>query len=188
MNKATCAGLFCSAICLSPGVEAQSVAASDSGGLQEIIVTATRSESKAQETPIAVTALTGNTMREARISDVDRLALSVPGLSFGDELGQAHIAIRGIGSDAVNPGADPRVAYYQDGIYVGRPTAQLGGFFDLDRVEVLKGPQGTLYGRNATAGAISIISHGPMELTRFGGHPTVSNGGVQHDGQECPVY
>ncbi len=165
MNKATCAGLFCSAICLSPGVEAQSVAASDSGGLQEIIVTATRSESKAQETPIAVTALTGNTMREAGISDVDRLALSVPGLSFGDELGEAHIAIRGIGSDAVNPGADPRVAYYQDGIYVGRPTAQLGGFFDLDRVEVLKGPQGTLYGRNATAGAISIISHGPTSDT-----------------------
>jgi iron complex outermembrane recepter protein len=166
MNEAICAGLYCSAIGLSAAVQAQSLAASDSaGGLQEIIVTAGRNESKAQETPIAVTALTGDTLREAGISDVDRLALSVPGLSFGDELGEAHIAIRGIGSDAVNPGADPRVAYYQDGIYVGRPTAQLGGFFDLERVEVLKGPQGTLYGRNATAGAISVISRGPTPDT-----------------------
>jgi iron complex outermembrane recepter protein len=83
MNKATYAGLFCSVIWVSSGVEAQSVAAADSaGGLQEIIVTAGRNESKAQETPIAVTALTGDTLREAGISDVDRLALNVPGLSF----------------------------------------------------------------------------------------------------------
>jgi iron complex outermembrane receptor protein len=75
MHKATHAGLLCLAIWLSPGVEAQSVAASDTAsGLQEIIVTAARNESKAQETPIAVTALTGDTLREAGISDVDRLA------------------------------------------------------------------------------------------------------------------
>ena len=166
MKTPAYAGLFCLAIWVSRGVDAQTVAATGSAPeLQEIIVTAGRNESKAQETPIAVTALSGATLREAGISDVDRLALSVPGLSFGDELGEAHIAIRGIGSDAVNPGADPRVAYYQDGIYVGRPTAQLGGFFDLERVEVLKGPQGTLYGRNATAGAISVISRGPTAET-----------------------
>ena len=169
MNKAAYAGLFCAAIWLSAQVEAQTVAAAESApeaqGIQEITVTAQRTESKAQQTPIAVTALSGETLREAGITDVDRLALSVPGLSFGDELGEAHIAIRGIGSDAVNPGADPRVAYYQDGIYVGRPTAQLGGIFDLERVEVLKGPQGTLYGRNATAGAISVISHAPTPET-----------------------
>jgi iron complex outermembrane receptor protein len=126
--------------------------------LQEVVVTAQRSASGLQTTPIAVTALSGSALKALNVTDLDSLALAVPGVSFGDELGEAHIAIRGIGSDAVNPGTDPRVAYYQDGIYFGRPTAQLGGMFDLERVEVLKGPQGTLYGRNATGGAISVIS------------------------------
>ena len=106
-------------------------------------MTAQRSKSALQTTPLAVTALSGPALKALNVTDLDSLALVVPGVSFGDELGEAHIAIR-IGTDAVNPGADPRVAYYQDGIYIGRPTAQLGGIFDLERVEVLKGPQGTL--------------------------------------------
>src|SRR5258708_24419068 len=129
--------------------------------LQEVVVTAQRSSSGLQTTPLAVTALSGPALKALNVTDLDSLALAVPGVSFGDELGEAHIAIRGIGSDAVNPGADPRVAYYQDGIYIGLPTAQLVGIFDLERVEVLKGPQGTLYGRNATGGASSGISPGP---------------------------
>jgi iron complex outermembrane receptor protein len=129
--------------------------------LEEVVVTAQRSASGLQTTPLAVEALSGPMLKALNVTDLDSLALAVPGVSFGDELGEAHIAIRGIGSDAVNPGADPRVAYYQDGIYIGRPTAQLGGMFDLERVEVLKGPQGTLYGRNATGGAISVISRAP---------------------------
>ena len=135
--------------------------AAATSALQEVVVTAQRSKSALQTTPLAVTALSGAALKALNVTDLDSLALVVPGVSFGDELGEAHIAIRGIGSDAVNPGADPRVAYYQDGIYIGRPTAQLGGIFDLERVEVLKGPQGTLYGRNATGGAISVISRGP---------------------------
>ena len=118
--------------------------AAATSALQEVVVTAQRSKSALQTTPLAVTALSGPALKALNVTDLDSLALVVPGVSFGDELGEAHIAIRGIGSDAVNPGADPRVAYYQDGIYIGRPTAQLGGIFDLERVEVLKGPQGTL--------------------------------------------
>jgi len=93
-----------------------------------VVVTAQRSVSGLQTTPLAVTALSGPALKTLNVTDLDSLALAVPGVSFGDELGEAHIAIRGIGSDAVNPGADPRVAYYQDGIYIGRPTAQLGAF------------------------------------------------------------
>jgi iron complex outermembrane recepter protein len=137
--------------------------AASASELQEVVVTAQRSASGLQTTPMAVAAISGPALKALNITDLGSLALAVPGVSFGDELGEAHIAIRGIGSDAVNPGADPRVAYYQDGIYIGRPTAQLGGMFDLERVEVLKGPQGTLYGRNATGGAISVISRAPTE-------------------------
>ena len=142
--------------------------------LQEVVVTAQRSASGLQTTPLAVTPLSGPALKALNVTDLDSLALAVPGVSFGDELGEAHIAIRGIGSDAVNPGTDPRVAYYQDGIYFGRPTAQLGGMFDLERVEVLKGPQGTLYGRNATGGAISVISRGPT--AQASGYADVSYG------------
>jgi iron complex outermembrane receptor protein len=142
--------------------------------LQEVVVTAQRSSSGLQTTPLAVTALSGPALKALNVTDLDSLALAVPGVSFGDELGEAHIAIRGIGSDSVNPGVDPRIAYYQDGIYFGRPTAQLGGMFDLERVEVLKGPQGTLYGRNATGGAISVISRGPA--AQASGYADVSYG------------
>src|SRR5258708_2533096 len=142
--------------------------------LQEVVVTAQRSVSGLQTTPLAVTALSGPALKALNVTDLDSLALAVPGVSFGDELGEAHIAIRGIGSDAVNPGADPRVAYYQDGIYIGRPTAQLGGIFDLERVEVLKGPQGTLYGRNATGGQINLISPGPPPAVHCSPHPHFS--------------
>src|SRR5258708_8116037 len=148
--------------------------AAATSALQEVVVTAQRSKSALQTTPLAVTALSGPALKALNVTDLDSLALVVPGVSFGDELGEAHIAIRGIGSDAVNPGADPRVAYYQDGIYIGRPTAQLGGIFDLERVEVLKGPQGTLYGRNATGGAISLISPQPTPHVNCSPHPHFS--------------
>jgi iron complex outermembrane recepter protein len=132
-------------------------------GLDEVVVTAERRESKLQETPLAVTAISGTDLQKRGIANVQDLTLSVPGLSFGESLGEAHIAIRGIGGDNVGPGVDSRVAFYQDGVYIGRPTAQLGGMFDVERVEVLKGPQGTLYGRNATGGAINVLSRTPTD-------------------------
>jgi iron complex outermembrane receptor protein len=130
----------------------------------DIIVTATRRETRLQTTASAVTALTSADIQSRGIVDVQSLAALTPGMSFGTTTGaQAHISIRGVGSDSVVIGQDPRVAYYQDGVYIGRPTAQLGGVFDLERIEVLKGPQGALYGRNATGGAVNVISKAPTD-------------------------
>jgi iron complex outermembrane receptor protein len=130
----------------------------------DIIVTATRRETRLQTTASSVTALNATQMQARGITDIQSLAAVTPGMSFGTLTGaQAHIAIRGIGSDSLVIGQDPRVAFYQDGVYIARPTAQLGGMFDLERIEVLKGPQGALYGRNATGGAVNVISKGPTE-------------------------
>ena len=93
--------------------------------------------------------------------DVQSLAESIPNFDFGIYSGNAHLAARGLGQDSVNPGAEGRVAYYDDGVYVSRPADVLGTFFDVDRVEALRGPQGTLYGRNATGGSINLITNDP---------------------------
>jgi iron complex outermembrane receptor protein len=99
-------------------------------------------------------------------------------VNFGKNVGFARIAIRGLGLDATVGGAEGRVAYHTDGIYISRPSAQLATFFDISRVEVVRGPQGTLYGRNATAGAINVITNDPE--TTFGGYGkfTIGNYGL----------
>ncbi|WP_037490070.1 TonB-dependent receptor [Sphingobium indicum] len=150
---------------IAPDVPPTSQAAEPVPGTDDIVVTATRGASNLQSTPVAITAMTAEGLQKLGISDVESLGATVPGISFGSLVGQSHIAIRGIGSSELNPGVDPRVAYHQDGIYIGRPAAQTGGFFDVERVEILKGPQGALYGRNATAGAINVISRSPSAQT-----------------------
>ncbi len=136
-------------------------AAEQSGGLQEIVVTAERRSSSVQKTPIAITALGGADLQKHQTFDIEGFADRIPNVTFGKNTGSAKIFIRGVGLDAITPGADPRVAIYTDGIYQPRSQAAFVGLYDLDRVEVLAGPQGTLYGRNATAGAINIISRDP---------------------------
>jgi iron complex outermembrane receptor protein len=135
-------------------------------GTADIVVTALRRDTTLQRTPAAVTALSGQELASRGISNVEDLAAAVPAVTFGKNIGQAHIAIRGIGSDSVVAGQDPRVAFYQDGVYIARPDAQLSGMFDVDSVQVLKGPQGTLYGRNATGGAIVITGARPTDEMR----------------------
>jgi len=128
----------------------------------EITVTATKRPESMQDIPIALSAFTGDAIEEAGVKDIRDIAGQTPGLSIksrGDT--EASVFIRGIGSQAPGIGADPAVGIYIDGVYAARGTNATAAFFDVERVEVVKGPQGTLFGRNASAGAISIITRKP---------------------------
>jgi iron complex outermembrane receptor protein len=135
----------------------------DPNQLAEIVVTAERRTTNLQTTPIAVSVLGGEDLENKQVNSVLDLTGSLPNVSIGTNTGQANISVRGIGFTTLNPGDDGRVAYYVDGVYISRPSAQLGQFFDVDRVEVLRGPQGTLYGRNATGGAFNVYSRNPTQ-------------------------
>lgn len=129
--------------------------------VEEIVVTAERRESTLQDTPIALNAVGGQQIETRGIQSLERLSQSVPNVRFNTVADQAVITIRGIGARTNNAGGDPSVAFHIDGVYISRLAAANGSFFDLERVEVLRGPQGTLYGRNATGGAINVISRAP---------------------------
>ena len=134
--------------------------------IEEIIVTAERRESTLQETPIAITAFDAEAMELRGISGVSELHLHVPNFFYTEGGGGSpitQIAIRGVGNENVTAGGDPGVAYHLDGAYLGRPATAAVDFFDVERVEVLRGPQGTLYGRNATGGSINVITRKPTD-------------------------
>lgn len=145
------------------GVNAQELA------LEEVVVTAQKRAESLQDVPIAVSAFTGDFVQEAGIKDIRNVAGMTPGLSIksrGETEGS--VFIRGIGSAAPGIGADPAVGIYIDGLYASRGTNATAAFFDVERVEVVKGPQGTLFGRNASAGAISIHTNKPDLDDNFG--------------------
>jgi len=147
---------------------------SDQLVLDEILVTAERRTSTVQDAPIAITAVSGESLQESSIFDTESLSYSVPGLIIQrDVVGKA--VIRGIGTENFTVGGDPGVANYVDGAYIARSSTAIFDFFDVERVEVLRGPQGTLYGRNATGGVINVISKAPSEEFEFSGSLTVGN-------------
>ncbi len=144
----------------------QSIAPTSSAeavGLTEIVVTAQRREESLQKVPVAVTALTQDTLDAFRVTSIERLGSLAPNLTISTQGISINpsISIRGINSGTINPGVDPKVALYLDGVYIGRSAGAVFDLADLERVEVLRGPQGTLFGRNATAGAISLITAKP---------------------------
>lgn len=130
-----------------------------------VIITAQKRSENIQEVPVAVTALVGETLQDLGVTDVLDLNALSPSLQVktDDNAANPKIFIRGIGLNDFNPNTASAVAIYSDGVYVGSPLAQMGQFFDLERVEVLRGPQGTLYGRNTTGGAINLISRKPSD-------------------------
>ncbi|MDB5579278.1 MAG: TonB-dependent receptor [Bradyrhizobium sp.] len=143
--------------------------------IADIVVTAEHRSARLQDTPIAIAAFGGAELQRQHITSLDGLVTKIPNVQFSQQLGMARIFIRGVGLDSQSPGADPRVAIYTDGVYNARPQAGFASFFDLDRVEVLNGPQGTLYGRNATAGAVNIITRDPTDKLSGYGTITVGN-------------
>jgi iron complex outermembrane receptor protein len=135
-------------------------AADDQVDSDDIVVTATRSESRLSKTPIAMSAIAGADLIQSGITNPTQLEETVPNLSIvrGNGL---QITIRGVTSTDGTEKGDPSAAFMQDGIYLARPQAQEVSFFDIERVEVLRGPQGTLYGRNSTAGVVNVLSVRP---------------------------
>jgi iron complex outermembrane receptor protein len=148
-------------------VAVASAAGNPHAGIETISVTAQKRSQTLQEVPVAVSAITGAQLDAAGITHVQDVQTVVPNMHFGQERGEAKITIRGV-SNAHR--TDPSTAVHVDGIYQNRarPITSLA-FFDIQRVEVLRGPQGTLYGRNATGGAMNIISTPPgPEFEAFG--------------------
>lgn len=146
----------------------QTGAEASAPALQEVVVTAERRRQNLQSAPISVTAVTGEEIRDRNVTAVSDLAQLVPALEAYTGSGPySNITIRGVSSLVVNAFGDPAIAVNMDGVYLARTTAFEGLFYDVQRVEVLKGPQGTLYGRNATGGAINVITNAPT--FSFGG-------------------
>ena len=130
--------------------------------LEEIVVSASKTGlTRLQDTPMAVTAFDADQLAKSGVSDIKDLVEFVPGLNIAQAQVNAQISIRGIGSSNIYAGSDPDVTMQIDGVYIARPAAQFADFVDIDRIEVLRGPQGTLYGRNAVGGTINIISRAP---------------------------
>ena len=141
------------------GSAVATAAADADGGLVDIIVTAQKRTENIQSVSIAIQAITGVGLLKAGITDVARLDQLVPGLTFANGGNDAKIALRGANSNATFQDNSSTVGVFVDGVYKPRASQQTRSFFDVARVEVLKGPQGTLYGRNTLAGAINLYTN-----------------------------
>ena len=154
---------------------------SASGIIEELLVTARRREENVQEVPIPVTALSGQDLKDRAADDVRDLMRITPNLDFqqaASAKNTAQVFLRGIGQVNWAPTQDPKIGIYVDGVYLGRSQGAVFDFLDVDRVEVLRGPQGTLFGRNTTAGLIHVISNRPQEAFDYAVAAGVGNDGI----------
>ncbi|HEC00949.1 MAG TPA: TonB-dependent receptor, partial [Sphingomonadales bacterium] len=138
--------------------------ADDSLKIDEIIVTSTLRAKNVQDIPITVAVLGMAQIDKADIHDADGIANNVPGMQYSEFApGQALFSMRGVGSFDDGAGLDNSVALFLDGVYIGRGAGVNFDMFDLERIEVLKGPQGALFGRNTIGGAISVVTQKPSD-------------------------
>ncbi len=133
--------------------------------VEEIVVTAQKRSENLQDVPIAITALTAEALQNQRVGNLLGLSGLAPGLQIksDDNAANPRIFIRGVGVNDFNPSTASAVGIYVDGVYIASPLAQLASFYDLQQVEVLRGPQGTLFGRNTTGGAINVTTRKPSD-------------------------
>ncbi|WP_373996633.1 TonB-dependent receptor [Duganella sp. 1224] len=132
--------------------------------LQEVTVTAQRAPSLESRTPVAMTTLSAAQMIEDGIDNPAALGARLPNVELDNAADGLRITIRGVSNADTTEKGDPSAAFLLDGVYIARPQIQNLSFYDLERVEVLRGPQGTLYGRNTTAGVINVISKAPTNV------------------------
>jgi iron complex outermembrane recepter protein len=176
-NAAHLLWLSTAALLIAPSLYAQTAPVSAQGGLDDIIVTATKRATPLQDVPIAVTAITSATMKNSGITDIKELTSLTPSLvltSTASEAAGTTARIRGIGTVGDNQGLESSVAVFIDGVYRSRNNVGLTELGEVERIEVLRGPQGTLFGRNASAGLINVITKGPSEV--LGGYAEATYG------------
>src|SRR5262245_58734460 len=155
--------LVAAALCAVPArpASAQEVTRANSAGIEEIIVTAQRREESIQRTPIAVTALSSEDLEARTTFDLSDVGEYVPNLDFSTATQSSRssfvsaVFIRGVGQTDFIVTTDPAVGIYVDGVYYGRTTGGVVDMLDIERVEVLRGPQGTLFGKNTIGGALN---------------------------------
>ncbi len=146
--------------------------------LEKVVVTATKREDSLQEIPVSVTALDGETLNDLGFWDSDNIAAQVPNLQWRSDFGTSSptIFLRGIGNISFHTNAIGSVGVYNDGVYQGSNIVQGFPLFDLERVEVLRGSQGTVFGRNTTGGLVNFISRKPDVLDGYNGRVAASYG------------
>ena len=158
--------ILCASITASRSVKAEDVVTPVPAQLEEIVVTAQRRAQNIQDIGASITALTGLQFQELSYRTVTDLTEQVPNLTFATPAGESTnlaLSLRGIGLNDLSDTNEGPVAVYVDDVYLGALTAQAGQMFDLERVEVVRGPQGTLYGRNTTGGLIHFITKSPTD-------------------------
>ncbi|HUD49876.1 TonB-dependent receptor [Parvibaculum sp.] len=148
-----------------------------SQGVEEIVVTAQKRTENVQKVPVAITVVTGEQLKDLHITEPSQIKYAAPSVQFVDANSSRTegFAVRGIGTFSFAPGIEQSVATVLDGVVLGRTGAGLGDFADVSRVEVLRGPQGMLFGKNASAGLVQIITNQP-ELGEYSGNAHVSYG------------
>lgn len=164
-----------------PAAAQDAEAAAEESDDGTIIVTATRRSEALSDVPIAVSAVTGETLEKTGATDVRALGQVVPSLLVSGATSEVNFTarIRGIGTVGENPGLESSVGLFIDGVYRSRTGVGLSELGEIERVEVLRGPQGTLFGRNSTAGLINIVTKGP-QIGEFSGKAAISYGNFNY--------
>ena len=155
-----------------------SISVEDGTALESVTVTVRKREERGQDVPQSMNVFSGAALENSGITQVEELQFRTPGLKVVNALGAASVSIRGISNNASARGGSASTAVHLDGVYLPRPILALGEVFDLNRVEVLKGPEGTLYGRNATAGVINYLTRDPRGESGFDGFVGVGSYGL----------
>jgi iron complex outermembrane receptor protein len=180
---ASLAGIASFSASFSTGAQAQQSHTADTdGALPEVIVTAQRSAAPESRTPVAMSVLTAAQLDQQGIDSPGAIADRLPNTYLQNSYDGLRITMRGVSNADATEKGDPSAAYMVDGVYVARPQAQNASFYDVERIEVLRGPQGTLYGRNTTAGAVNVISKAPRPYFEADANATIGSYGTRQLG------
>jgi outer membrane receptor for ferrienterochelin and colicin len=144
--------------------------------LEQTVMTAAKTgATDVQSAPFAISAISSTALSRFAITTIDEAAAQTPLITFTQNTTFGQLSIRGIGTNAVFASADPSSAMYLDGVYLARPAMAFTGFLDVERIEIVRGPQGTLYGRNALGGAVNLVTKAPSNEFEALARVTIGN-------------